>query len=159
MPDETKQLLRKYTEYLETKKNQLSKEIIENFRSMMLRNRYTVHPRRINELGEEEVSGLIKFLQDGSDQEVIERGKSRASEGLGKDSFLFLGRFFRQIPFQYLEELSRDEMSTIISAVDEYISLYITGFIEERENYILREQERLRRAYAAAARNQDSKKR
>jgi len=148
------QTLEKYIAFLEENKPQFADAIVGSWKALMFENRYTIHPRRIRELGGKEIDGLVHFFRTQENAEGVQRGKRRAEEGLGTQSVLALGRNFRQF---FLEASSHQdkEAARIIRLIDDYMAAYVSGFIESREQYILKEQERLRNAYIAVVKNND----
>lgn len=135
-----------YITYLKEHKLQFAAAIGDDWIASMFENRYTIHPRRIRELGAVEIDGLVQFLETQQTKEVFQRGCRRADEGLGIRSIMALGTRFRQICLQYEAPGSGDSIG-IIKLIDTYMENYLSGFVEAREQYILDEQERLRNAF------------
>lgn|GEM_PF-5888399 len=135
-----------YITYLQEHKLQFAQAIGADWKATMFENRYTIHPRRIRELGELEIDGLVQFLETRQTGEAFQRGTRRAEEGLGIRSVLALGTRFRQISLQRGSPAERNTTG-IITLIDTYMGAYLSGFVAAREQYVLDEQERLRKAY------------
>ena len=75
--------LAKIAALYEENRTQLIEQVHETFLSLAYENRFTLHPRRLKELGSEEVERFIAFLRNPDPENVIKGGNDRAFEGLG----------------------------------------------------------------------------
>ncbi len=150
LSDHEKDQLKNIINYLTKDQSELVKQISQTFLSLAFENRFTLHPRRLKELGTEEVESFKIFLQYLDISKVEEQGKEHAKEGLGERSLLSLGILLRQFFFERIKVQNSDNLRTAIKAVDTYMSAYLQGFIAERENQTLKEQEELRKALSTA---------
>ncbi|HKJ67548.1 MAG TPA: hypothetical protein VKA68_06290 [bacterium] len=117
---------------------------------MIFENRFTMHPRQVRKLGEEEVESVIRYFQSGDAKAVEKRGKIKARSGFGEQSVMTLGKTLTGLFLDATDELDIESIKDAIEIVDEYMTSYVSGFITGREEHILEEQERLRKAYTTA---------
>ncbi len=109
-----------------------------------------MHPRQVRKLGAEEVESVIRYFQNGDNKAVEKRGKIKARNGFGEQSVMTLGKTLTELFLDATDELDIESIKDAIEIVDEYMTSYVSGFITGREEYILEEQERLRKAYTTA---------
>jgi two-component system cell cycle sensor histidine kinase/response regulator CckA len=122
----------------------------QTFLSLAYENRFTLHPRRLKELGSEEVDNFIKFLKHPDISIVIRTGGERAFEGFGEKPFLSIGSILRRFFLDTIKPQDYEIINTGIKVIDTYISVYIFGYLTARENQTLKEQEQLRKALSTA---------
>jgi PAS domain S-box-containing protein len=128
----------------------LVSQITKKLTSTAFENRYVLHPRRLNELGSEEVDVLINYVNTQDIDSAITHGRKRALEGLGESPLLSIGRIFRQFMFSQKEEFDNETAKEAFEFIDDYLNVYLTGYIMEREAQTLKDQELLRKALSAA---------
>lgn len=152
--DSKAQLSEQCITFLQVNSLEFANTIKASLKEFMFENRYTIHPRRIQELSRNELDGFVNFLKEQEITPVVERGKRRAEEGLGLPSVLALGHNFRQF---FLDEKHHwdKQVGAVIGLIDEYMTAYLSGFIAAREDYILKEQAKLRTAYEKARDKKD----
>jgi PAS domain S-box-containing protein len=130
------------------------KEIVEWATKCLLErafnNRYTLHPRRLKELGAEEVACFINFIKDQNTDVIIDHGNIRAREGLGIGPLLSLFKIFRQFALDIVKNRGHGAIQFTIDAVDSYMESYLYGYIAAREAQTLEDQEQLRIALSTA---------
>jgi two-component system cell cycle sensor histidine kinase/response regulator CckA len=135
---------------LDKYQSELVEKINKNLLSMAFDNRFTLHPRRLKELGSEEVESLKAFLLYLDTATVIELGKERALEGLGEKPLLLIGNIFRNFFTKRIKAKDIKVLKTAIQATDTYINAYLQGYMTSRENQTLEDQEQLRKALSTA---------
>jgi PAS domain S-box-containing protein len=113
-----------------------------HFLSCAFDNAYTLHPRRLAELGCGEYSAFVGFLQSPNAAAARGHGGSLAREGMGEKTLLGLPPIFHEHLDAVLPVKGKE--------IDGYFSDVFGGYIEARESLILSDQEQLRRALAAA---------
>ncbi len=128
----------------------LEDELKEFFLSNAFDNKYTVHPRRFGELSREECAAFLRFLESGDERGAPERGKKLAMEGVGVKIALGIASRVRLFSARILLANGQKGFSAALEAVDSYTSAFLAGFMEGYEEKLLLEQERIRRALAAA---------
>ena len=127
------------------------------FRSLAFENRYTLHPRRLSELGQEETARLQSFIKTGEIppvQEVREQGGKRAQEGLCQRSLLEMGSAFRQFFVKHTSNNNAGMFPVSMQILDEYMNAYLEGFLQALEQQLLKNQEQLRLALSTALERQ-----
>lgn len=150
LTDHQKDQLKEVIKSLQKKQSDLIEIFNKNFRSMAFENRYTLHPRRLKELGSEEVKSFSNFLQSQDASAVLKHGELRAQEGLGERPLLSLGDLLRGFFFGSMKDIESGILQTAIKAVDLYMANYLYGFMTARERQTLKDQEQLRIALSTA---------
>ncbi len=128
----------------------LEEELKGFFLSNAFDNKYTVHPRRFGELSREECAAFLRFLESGDERGAPERGKKLAMEGVGVKIALGIASRLRLFCARILLAKGQKGFPAALEAVDSYTSAFLAGFMEAYEEKLLLEQERIRRALAAA---------
>lgn len=131
-------------------RTQLIQQVQEALTSLIFENRYTLHPRRIPELCREDVEAFFTFLQRFEEQEVLALGARRAEEGLGERILLVMGNVFRQYVLNHLSVFRSKAVTASIKVVDQYMALYLEGYLTALRDKTLMEQEQLRKALSTA---------
>ncbi len=144
------ELITECLNHFEQRRTDYRDDLVNILHSRIFDNRHTIHPRRLTEIGEEEIDGLIEFFRSGDTEPPRFRGRNRAKEGLSEKAVLSIGSRFREICLTTLDHRGDDDARQMISTIDTYMLHYIAGYLEGREQYLLDEQERLRRAYMKA---------
>ena len=132
----------------------LRDKIISVYMSHTWDNRYVLHPRRLKEMGNEELGSISVYLQTLDEGVGRELGGKRAEEGLAHKSLESLGGLFREFYRSRLEDRKSKIVFAVMELIDLYMGAYVLGYIEGREEQILRDQEQLRIALSAALENQ-----
>ncbi len=128
----------------------LSRDISEAYARHIFKNRYILHPRRLEELGGEELNQFLAFLLSGEEQEARSLGRKRAAEGLSHRSVVAL---FGLLEKFFILLLSKEDQRLLRFAgqcMDAFRSAYLDGYIQEREQEIHKDQEQLRVALSTA---------
>jgi PAS domain S-box-containing protein len=139
---------------LEKNREELAREISQTFLNLAFENRFTLHPRRLRELGAEEVKSFIAFFRDGDIEAVNRRGGQIAQEGLGRSAILALSTLFRDFYLGCLRNDSSGPLQTALQSVDQYMNAYLNGYMIALEAQTLKDQEQLRKALADALEQQ-----
>jgi hypothetical protein len=116
-------------------------------------NHFTLHPRRLAEIGAQQVEQYVAFLESNENDGILAKAGALAEEGLGERTILRIASTLRLFCF---EQLARDPdlLREANHATEEYTSRLLEGFMAGREALILREQERTRVALFAAQEKQ-----
>jgi two-component system cell cycle sensor histidine kinase/response regulator CckA len=136
--------------FLRARSQSISRDISEAYARHIFKNRYVLHPRRLEELGGEELDRFLAFLLSGEEQETRSLGAKRAAEGLSHRSILSL---FAVLEDSFLLPISKEDPSSLRVAeqcLQAYRSAYLDGYIQAREEEILKDQEQLRVALSTA---------
>ena len=140
----------KLADLIRAKFETLSRDISELYGQHIFDNRYILHPRRLEELGGEELDQFLSFLSSGEENDARSLGRKRSAEGLSHRSitalFGLLERFFILL-------LSKEDQRLLrfsAQCMDAFRSAYMDGYIQEREQEILKDQEQLRVALSTA---------
>ena len=96
LTDRERDQIKEIIDLLAKYQSELVEKINKTLISMAFDNRFTLHPRRLRELGSEEVESLRAFLLSLDSEKVMDFGKERALEGLGEKSLLSIGNMLRQ---------------------------------------------------------------
>jgi two-component system cell cycle sensor histidine kinase/response regulator CckA len=145
-----KALLKKVLSYLEKNQSELVEKISKILLTTAFENRFTLQPRRLRELGSEEVLNLKNFLQSLDTSQIREIGEERALEGLGEKPLLSLCKIIRGFFLEKIKPQEVEILKAAIKATDVYMASYLFGFIQSRENQTLKDQEQLRKALSTA---------
>ncbi len=135
---------------IRTRYQTLSREISEIYARHIFENLYVLHPRRLEELGGEELDRFLLFLFSGEEQEVRSLGGKRAAEGLSHRSVVAL---FGLLEKFFIMQLSKEDQRLLPFAgqcLEAFRSAYLDGYIQASEQEILKNQEQLRVALSTA---------
>lgn len=146
--------IKKIVQSIQEKNCEIGKLLNKSFKFLAFENRYTLHPRRLGELGKEEVEHFINFLQTFDEIAVFKHGSLRALEGLGQNSLLKIGTILKDFIIQQFTGQDFNFLKTALHALDLYMSSYINGFVQSLEKKILKDQEQLRLALSTALERQ-----
>jgi len=116
-------------------------------------NRYTLHPRLLKSVANEEVDFFLEIIQSHNIELIREHGAERAFQGLSEMAILQIIALFRKT----LLEISSSEVELLrygLSVIDEYSEHYLTQFLRTTQQEILEDQEELRQALADALHEQ-----
>ena len=117
-------------------------------------NRYTLHPRRLRELAEEDLKSFIQYLGSLDQALSTELGKRRAREGLNHGVVVAIGTIFRKKYTDILLQNNNQLLPFALQYLDTYHNSVLDGFIAEREAQILKDQEQMRLALSTALEQQ-----
>jgi two-component system cell cycle sensor histidine kinase/response regulator CckA len=145
-----KDQIKKIVACFDKNRSVLEERFNQTFLSLAYENRFTLHPRRLRELGSEEADNFIKFLKRPDISIVTRKGGERAFEGFGEKPFLSIGSILRRFFIDTIKPQDYEIITTGIKGIDTYISVYIFGYLTARENQTLKEQEQLRKALSTA---------
>jgi hypothetical protein len=113
-------------------------------------NKYTVHPRKLADIGGTECAAFLAFLEAGDGRGAGERGRKFAMEGMGVKIALGIASRIRVFSARTLWSVKSDGCLAALEAIDSYTSAFLAGFMEGYEANLLLEQERTYKALAAA---------
>jgi PAS domain S-box-containing protein len=136
------------------RKQEILEKVTEMLVSKAFENRYTLHPRQLGEVATNEVETFLKFLSTGDREMIIEHGRKRALEGLGERSLLAVHRILRDFAFEITKDQPIDFVRCGAKGIDGYSEEYLYGYMTERTNQTLKDQEELRRALSTALKRQ-----
>jgi PAS domain S-box-containing protein len=138
---------------LRQKEKKLADALDSNLRETAFENRYSLHPRRLVELGQELGKFFLQFIENDATADPFGLGQKLAREGLGENTILLLGTQFRRF---IGGELDRDpeSLAATLDAADAFTKALLAGFMKAREAQILTDQEQLRRALSTALESQ-----
>jgi len=137
-----------------SKREELEKRIREVLLASIYENRYTLHPRQLQEHAAAEVDGLIEFLEGRRADLAEDRGRRAAHAGLGVSSVLGLFTVIETFATEKVRSAGAPALESVLSLLEEYRSAFLTGCFEERDSQLLKDQEQLRRALAAVLERQ-----
>ena len=138
---------------LKTKEQRLADSLNSCLRKSAFENRFSLHPRRLAELGAEQARAFLDSLEAPSHSDAFAYGQMLAREGIGEKTILLVAsdiqRFCRA-------ELGSDIalLNPALDAADAFSSQLLDGFMKAREAQILTDQEQLRRALSTALQSQ-----
>ncbi len=121
--------------------------------SHVFENRYTLHPRKLRKIAEEELESLTAFLVKQEEDIPSELGKARAISGI-KDAALL--DIFEYIYNFLLDNTEKSSVKTILDLFYRYEKIYIINYNNAAEKKLLSDQEQLRQALSSAF-NRDRK--
>lgn len=149
-----KQQIQALISITEEHENELLELIGTEYTNRIFENRYTLHPRRLRELGEEDLKNLIQFLGSLDRAVSTELGRKRAREGLSHRVVVSIGTILRK---RYTDILLQDTDQLLpftLQFIDTYYNGVLDGYIEEREAQILKDQEQMGLALSTALEQQ-----
>ena len=107
-------------------------------------NRMLIAPRRLRQIGTEEVDVVLAYFDHQDRQAVVEHGHRLASEGLGRESVFAICTALRRACW---EDRDHAEAIPLFDLVEDYTAAFLEGYLTGREEEIRQEQERTRQAY------------
>jgi PAS domain S-box-containing protein len=116
-------------------------------RETVFENRYSLHPRRLSEIGSEVVEAFLSFCDAPDNAVASDVGAGLAREGLGDKIILKLASRLRML-------CQKEPAGAALDSVERFTTSLLEGFLSARETLILRDQEQLRRALSAALASQ-----
>jgi two-component system cell cycle sensor histidine kinase/response regulator CckA len=147
-----KEELEKVLQIVSRHEQELGEQLSRHFQASAFENRYTLHPRRLTDIGKEILAAFIDFLKGSNSDNCQERGKRAAIEGLSHKPLLGIVHILRK--FFSDSECSNAALNVAHKRIDAYIDSLLEGFIEEREAQILKDQEQMRLALSTALEQQ-----
>jgi len=131
------------------------KEVLgREYTNRIFENRYTLHPRRLKELGEEDLRSFIQFLESQDRAVSTKLGGKRAVEGLSHGVVVSICTILREKITDILLQNNDQLLPLALQNTDIYYSGVLAGYIEEREAQILKDQEQMRLALSTALEQQ-----
>jgi len=128
--------------------DELASRVSEIFLRSAFDNRYTLHPRRIAELGHETSENILRYAESPDPAIPRDQGRSNAFEGLSPKPLLAAAAAARTIVRQHLgPQQAPDEA---FERVEEFAQHLLESYMTAREEQILRDQEQLRLALSTA---------
>jgi signal transduction histidine kinase len=118
----------------------------EALRETLFTNRSEVTPRALRSIAMEEAQSLLNCLREPT-ASAIEYGTRLCEKGLSEQTMLRLAQVTRQF---FLTHFAGDEVTQVLSVIDQYENNVAQGYIQAREKVILAEQERIRGALQIA---------
>ena len=134
--------------------SKLVETVIKTLISKAFENRYTLHPRRLKEVASEEVEFFINYFSTPDSQTVIDHGEKRALDGLGERPLLALCTDLRQFSLEISKDYNYESIQYVTETIDCYVEAYLYGYMTERTNQTLKDQEQLRVALSKALERQ-----
>ena len=127
----------------------LNDRLLEALRSTLFTNRSSVLPMQLSTVADEVTDAYFAFLLDENNHEDIRRqGVYYAAQGFSESSILRLNTTLRRFCRQHLD--GEGVSDGLFEKTDDYTVVLLKGFIREREQIVLREQEELRQALQKA---------
>jgi two-component system cell cycle sensor histidine kinase/response regulator CckA len=135
---------------IHSEQDELKQRLTQLFRSAAFDNRFTLHPRRLAELGGKLLHEFESFLQNQDSGTVVEAGRARAREGLNPQTLMSCGHLLQEFWMERLDKNTSQAMRQALSSVDSFTAAYLYGYIQAREEEVLKDQEQLRVALSTA---------
>lgn len=138
-------------------RDELIRAVQEALVSSIFENRYTLHPRRLRELATEDVDFFLNYVgqaENIEDDAVKNLGAMRARQGLGERLLLTIGNIFRQYVLEHTPFFRFKSIPALIKVVDQYLTMYLDGYLQQSRDKTLLEQEQLRKALSTALERQ-----
>jgi len=147
-----KQELEKVLQIVSRHEQEIEEQLSKHFQASAFDNRYTLHPRRLADIGREVLAELINFIKGVNLDVCRKQGKRAAIEGLNHHPLFGIVHILRK----YFSDAQCSGTTREIAyhCIDSYISALLDGYIEEREAQILKDQEQMRRALSTALEQQ-----
>ncbi|MGA2641928.1 MAG: hypothetical protein ABSG21_13630 [Spirochaetia bacterium] len=112
-------------------------------------NSYTIHPRRLAELGAELAARFLLFVDSPRRDDAYSFGQSAAREGVGRKTIVHLAFALHRFCAEQLRADASAEPAHF-DVIDSFAAGVLEGFINARESQILSDQEQIRRALVNA---------
>lgn len=131
---------------VESGQDELTSLYRRDIQELLFTNRSGIRPRMIAQIAEQEVDALLRALTDSS-ASAQEHGVWLSQLGVSHQTLFRLGKSTRQFIIAHID---RDLLLDALSIVDQYEESVALGFVQDREELILAEQERIRGALQLA---------
>ena len=131
---------------VETHRTDLANRYHQCLTETLFTNRSEVRPTLLRSIAKDEVETLLLFLRSFS-FDGTKHGARLCQVGLSEKSVLQLGHASRQF---FVNHLDHDKFAQALDIIGSYQDATIQGFIQKREEIVLSEQERIRRAFELA---------
>lgn len=139
--------------FFREKREELGNVLVSQLTKGAFDNPYTLHPRRLAELGAEIVEKFLGAVDAPDDAAASAFGRKIALQGVAEKTAVFivatLHRFFAE-----RLDAGCASAAECVAAVDSFTCPFLEGFMKARESQILSDQEQLRRALSAALQTQ-----
>ncbi len=122
----------------------LIKQISNLIRENIFENSYTIHPRMIRKIAEEEIDTLILYLKKNNFSIVQATANERAEKGLNLKTILEIHELIKKHLIDEIGELK--ELTNLLQVLKKYAMLYLTSYFDTTKSIILSQQEQLRKA-------------
>jgi PAS domain S-box-containing protein len=126
----------------------IGEQLCAHFKASAFDNRYTLHPRRLADVGKELLSTFICFLKDANPDPCRKQGRRAADEGISHRPLHGVADILRQ--FFYDSKCDGTTLQLAHASIDSFVGLLLDAYIDEREVQILKDQEQMRRALSTA---------
>ena len=137
---------------LKKREKELVDAVSELFQSTAFDNRFTLHPRRLAEMVQEEVDGFKQYVGSSDMEEVHRYGEGRSQEGL---NFGTIHKYFSLLrDFVIADAAEPAQLRVYLEIVDSYALHYLISYTEDNEKQIMADQEHLRLALSTALERQ-----
>lgn len=139
--------------FFQRKRDDLAAVLASQLRQGAFDNPYTLHPRRLAELGAEIAERFSRFIDSPSPDDAFSYGQSIALEGVAERTMVLLVSTIHRF---YAEQLGTDAQpaAACFDAMDSFTCPLLEGFMKARESQIFSDQEQLRRALSTALQSQ-----
>ena len=117
-------------------------------------NRYTLHPRQIAAYADGQVEGFLAFLDSESLEPAEALGRKGASEGVGEASILALLSAIQGFLVEHAVARPELGIQGVLEIVERFRQACLTGYLFERKEQTLKDQEQLRRALSSVLERQ-----
>ncbi|MGC9397609.1 MAG: GAF domain-containing protein [Anaerolineae bacterium] len=124
----------------------LRDRLLEALRATLFSNRSSVLPAQLPSVAEELTEAYFAFLREENGRaEVQDMGAQRAAQGFAEDAILRLNMTLRRFCREH-QDGDRVLAADLLDKTEAYTENFLRGFLQEREQIVLREQEDIRRA-------------
>lgn len=131
---------------------EIGEQLSRHFQASAFENRYTLHPRRLVNMGKEFLAEFINFLKTGNPDTCREQGRRAASEGVNQNPVHGIVSILRKVYSD--SECGNSTLKVAHACIDSYIGSLLDGYVEEREAQVLKDQEQMRLALSTALEQQ-----
>lgn len=130
-------------EYWEQRRELLITELRRSLEATLFSSRVFVRPAMLPEIARDEAAALIQFAASGDAQGAMRRGKELCQLGLSTEAILDMTGDLRT----YYEKLLPPNLGLrALQQLEDYHRYLLQGFVAEREQLLLKEQEHIRSA-------------
>jgi hypothetical protein len=125
-------------------KTEIEDELGEVYLSAALENRYVLHPRRLREIAKDDIEQFLEFLHSENEQKAKQMGRDRARVGLGHNAFVKMGTILRLQGLIHADPKDFAALKEAITLIDSFLNCCVAGYVEQLEQQLLEDQEKLR---------------
>jgi hypothetical protein len=145
--DQEQQACRPGIGALASSAGELTATLCTAFSALTFHNRFTLHPREFPAYARELTERLLEYCSSFDSEVPAAVGRKMGGIGFGHATILAASNAIRQFCVEILSGQDSQSPLTPLELADGFVSPLLIGYMQQREQWLLDEQKRLRSAY------------